>query len=193
MAADRLGEFLDAETLKSTRSPGLPIFSPDGRRFVLVENARDCAQVGDASTGEPAGPPMYRDGIIVAHEFSPDGKSVVTSGSGVVRAWDAATGEPVYSRLERSNFVTFGPDSRTTPRARGRRRVKASLSTLTQPWFHALNPGRRFTLTPLRFSPTIPPQSKTLPPIQQSSARGDRCIEPLWLPSLRARRRWRSG
>ena len=53
--------------------------------------------------------------------------------------------------------------------------------------------GTAIHLDPPPLLPYDPAPVEDPPLIEASSARGDRCVEPFWLPSSRAWRRWRSG
>ena len=70
------------------------MFRPDGRA-VLTGSRDGTAQVWDAATGRPIGPPLKHGDQIHSVAFSPDGRLILTGGSdGKVRLWDAATGQP---------------------------------------------------------------------------------------------------
>jgi WD40 repeat protein/DNA-binding SARP family transcriptional activator len=72
-------------------------WSPDGS--LLVATARPDAPgivvLRDASTGEVVRSWEADDRFVGEAEFIPDGSAVVTSGGGLVRLWDPATGSPI--------------------------------------------------------------------------------------------------
>ena len=71
--------------------PGVAI-APDGRTFATA-SLDDTAQLWDATTGSPIGPPLQHDGWVEAVTFSPDGTTLITAAAdGMVRLWDVATG-----------------------------------------------------------------------------------------------------
>ena len=84
-------------------------FSPDGTKILtgmgLYYSATPhAAQLWDAATGVPAGPPLPHGLAVMDVAFSPDGRALFTgSMDGRLRVWDAATGEP------RHDPWTFGP------------------------------------------------------------------------------------
>jgi WD40 repeat protein/tetratricopeptide (TPR) repeat protein len=104
-------------------------WSPDGRR-VLTASADGTAQVWDAATGRPVGPPLRHAAAIRSARFSPDGRQVVTaSADGTARVWDAKTSEPVSPPLKHGagvNHASFSPD--------GRRVVTASNDQTARVW-----------------------------------------------------------
>jgi WD40 repeat protein/tetratricopeptide (TPR) repeat protein len=83
------------------------LFSPDGRRLLAI-GARQ-ARVWDVATGEPVGPPLSLAGGNVSHEFSPDGRRLLTSQKGPekweTRVWDVASGRPVFPPLEHPGYL----------------------------------------------------------------------------------------
>jgi WD40 repeat protein len=69
-------------------------FSPDGKT-VLTGSADNTAQLLDAATGRPLGPPLTHQGVVRAVAFSPDGKTVITGSlDKTARLWDVATALP---------------------------------------------------------------------------------------------------
>jgi serine/threonine protein kinase/WD40 repeat protein len=94
-------------------------FSPDGRRL-LVAGAGRQARVLDSASGQ-AMPEFQRLGTPISAVFSPDGKRLVTAtntgATGVVRLWDAATGESGLTfKGDKDpgpfNSVAFSPDGK---------------------------------------------------------------------------------
>ncbi len=81
--------------------------SPDGRH-VLTRSPDGTAQVWDAASGKPAGPPLRCGPRVASAELSPDGKRVVTaSEDGFIRIWDVQSPEHAAKEI---NFVHF-PDA----------------------------------------------------------------------------------
>ena len=93
----------------------LAVFRPDGSRVVAATDPSEqdetvqSAQVYDAETGEPIGAPLRHDGLIRDLAYSPDGRRIVTSGSGSLRVWDAESGRG-QPPLRDQAFVAFRPD-----------------------------------------------------------------------------------
>ncbi|HEY0793870.1 MAG TPA: protein kinase [Chthoniobacterales bacterium] len=90
-------------------------FSPDGRWF-LTASEGGTAQVWDAATGRPLGPPLRHEAKVNTASFSPDGQRVLTaSADGTARIWEAATGKPTglaLRHLAGVNRASFSPDGR---------------------------------------------------------------------------------
>src|SRR5262249_8199340 len=100
---------------------------PEGKRLLTVSAEGD-AQLWDAGSGAAIGKPFRHTNTVIGRreplsmaDFSPDGRLGVTAtgadygGTGEVRVWDAATGQPVTPilRHERwARFATFSPDGR---------------------------------------------------------------------------------
>jgi WD40 repeat protein len=101
-------------------------FSPDSKSLLVVygmsvsDTARSfgprIAQVWNAQTGQPIGPPMKQNENISSANFSPNGKYVVTASEDkTAQVWDARTGRPVGHPMEHDHrivSVCFSPDSR---------------------------------------------------------------------------------
>jgi WD40 repeat protein len=91
-------------------------YSPDGQTFLTGSMDRS-AQLWDAATGQPLGPPLAHDGEVQAVAFSPDGKTVLTgSKDKMARRWDAATGKLIGRPLPHPDAVwrvAFGADGKT--------------------------------------------------------------------------------
>jgi serine/threonine protein kinase/WD40 repeat protein len=92
--------------------------SPDGKvALAFAVNAQE-ARLRDTASGEFLGSPLTHQGWINHHvgTFSPDGRTVVTSGSDkTVRLWDVATQKQlrVLHSPDGVAAVTFSPDGRT--------------------------------------------------------------------------------
>jgi WD40 repeat protein/tetratricopeptide (TPR) repeat protein len=87
-------------------------FSRDGR-LVLAASRDGLVRVWDATTGEPAAPPIrQRNGLNWA-AFRPDGRRLVTAGPAGARVWDVASGTPITPPLPHDaplTFATYSPD-----------------------------------------------------------------------------------
>ena len=88
--------------------------SPDGRYRVVVND--DVAQVFDASTAKPIGPPLKHASTIRYALFSPNNHLVVTtSEDNTARIWKVATGELLAAPLVHDGdvlFAVFSPDGK---------------------------------------------------------------------------------
>jgi WD40 repeat protein/tRNA A-37 threonylcarbamoyl transferase component Bud32 len=117
--------------------------SPDGR-FVATA-CGDAAQVWDAETGRPAGPPLRHAARVRAVALGPDGRLLLTGGEdNVARLWESATGRPVGGPLAhggRVEHVAFSPDGKValTGAKDGTARLwdTASGAALGQPLAHS--------------------------------------------------------
>jgi WD40 repeat protein/serine/threonine protein kinase/tetratricopeptide (TPR) repeat protein len=92
------------------------VFSPDGKMIVTGSDDRT-AQLWDAATARPAGPPLRHEGEVISVAFSPDGQAILTgSHDRTARLWDVATGRQIGSPLQHPNGLTsvaFSPDGKT--------------------------------------------------------------------------------
>ena len=74
------------------------------------------AQVWDARTFTPLGPPLTHPGEVLDVAYSPDGTMILTGSSdGMARLWDASTYQPVGRPLEHLGSVAavaFSPDGK---------------------------------------------------------------------------------
>lgn len=89
-------------------------FSPDSTRVVTAV-ADGLAQVWNAKTGVPLGPPLKHVGVVHSATFSPDGGRIATSESEAgIRLWDAESGELLreIEPTKRWGRVQFSPDGR---------------------------------------------------------------------------------
>jgi WD40 repeat protein len=108
-------------------------FSPDGKTVLMAAadptggKNWDAVRLWDAQTGKPHGPYVHHGALIVDMAFSPDGRTIMTAGSGTygtegIRFWDAATERPLgkvlwthWNQPVRAQGVSavFSPDGRT--------------------------------------------------------------------------------
>jgi WD40 repeat protein len=89
--------------------------SPDGRRVATVEGVwGETARLWDTASGQPIGPRLEHPATMLTISFTPDGKTLLTGGRGMVRLWDAVTGRPLGAPLpaEASCALVVSPDSR---------------------------------------------------------------------------------
>jgi len=99
-------------------------FSPDGSSIATV-SFDSTARIWDVKTWQPLFsplphvewlPPQQSKPPVFAVAFSPDGQRVVTGGlDGMLRLWNAATGQPISVRMEHHGQVrrvSFSPDGR---------------------------------------------------------------------------------
>lgn len=88
-------------------------FSSDGR-YVLTGSLDQTAQLWDAATGDPVGPPFeQQDASIWSVAFSPDGEFILTaSHNHLVHLWDRATRRAIRSFRHRAlvRGVAFHPE-----------------------------------------------------------------------------------
>ncbi|HZU39340.1 MAG TPA: tetratricopeptide repeat protein, partial [Gemmataceae bacterium] len=120
-------------------------FSPDGTR-VVTASEDGTAQVWDAATGQPVGPPFHHTDHVKNAHFNPAGDRVVTASSdGTARVWDAATGQPVSSPMRHADAVNdalFNPDGTmilTVGNDRVARLWDATTGQLLMPALHGPN------------------------------------------------------
>jgi WD40 repeat protein len=101
-------------------------YSPDGKT-VATASEDNRAQLWEAASGRPLGPPLLHGGPVAAVAFSPDGKMVLTgSHDRTARLWDAATGRPLGPPLAHAGEVlrvAFRPDGRVVATACGDKTV----------------------------------------------------------------------
>jgi WD40 repeat protein len=87
-------------------------FSADGRLLVTASDDKS-AQVWDAATGRPMGPPLAHTDLVVSAQFSPDGTRLATaSKDSQVSIWDVAGGTLLHGPLKQG---LFEPTVRFTP------------------------------------------------------------------------------
>jgi len=89
-------------------------FSPDGRRYLLLNDATSVA-VMDSETGLRTAPLLPHEILPIWFAFSPDGRMVLTCEDAAARIWDTESGEPVTPPLRATHAITRGdwsPDGR---------------------------------------------------------------------------------
>ncbi len=77
-------------------------FGPDGKIFATGGNGTT-ARLWDVATGKSVGKLLEHQAPVYALAFSPDGRTLLTAGGGVVRLWDVDTGESSGEPLEASS------------------------------------------------------------------------------------------
>ncbi len=91
--------------------------SPDGRRAVSGQGfGQPPAQLWDATTGQPIGPPLVDAGQVTAVAFSPSGELFATATGNMARLWYTATGKQLGGPIVHKGSiggVEFSPDSKT--------------------------------------------------------------------------------
>jgi hypothetical protein len=91
-----------------------PIFSPDGKRFVIF--AHSGMRLFETASGKSIDSPAMRRADFASARFSADGKLLATAGNGV-QVWNAASGAPLIDPVkapERMDYeyVEFSADGR---------------------------------------------------------------------------------
>lgn len=103
-------------TLKGHTAPiNGAAFSPDGKR-VVTASEDGTAKVWDTITGEELITFNGHRGRVTSAAFSPDGVRIISTGEGVMKIWDAATGRErtVIKAQEDYSFqyAAFSPDGK---------------------------------------------------------------------------------
>jgi WD40 repeat protein len=81
------------------------VFSPDGRRVVVCDDA-STVRVWDTTADGAHTPPLRHAGNVVCGAFSPDGRRLVTaSDDRTARVWDTTTGELLAPPLRHSRAI----------------------------------------------------------------------------------------
>jgi tetratricopeptide (TPR) repeat protein len=70
-------------------SPSAVAFSPDGKTFLTEDYDKKGAQLWDAATSQPIGPPMPNSGSVLALAFSRDGRFLLVNDGRTTRRWAA--------------------------------------------------------------------------------------------------------
>ncbi|MBI4626813.1 MAG: WD40 repeat domain-containing protein, partial [Verrucomicrobia bacterium] len=104
------------EPLRHASGARSPVFSPDGRLVATVSSG-GIAQLWDAHTTRPHGPPlMHRNTIMRGVRFTRDGQRVLTWNRMAVCVWDVATGrqlvDPIPAGLDLIDAVFSEDGSR---------------------------------------------------------------------------------
>jgi WD40 repeat protein/serine/threonine protein kinase/tetratricopeptide (TPR) repeat protein len=90
-------------------------FSPDGKT-IFTGSDDYTAQLWDAATAQPIGPPIRHEGVVLSVAFGPDGNTLLTGcADKTARLWDIATGRPIGLPLLHPhivNVVAFSPDGK---------------------------------------------------------------------------------
>jgi WD40 repeat protein len=122
---DETGGLWDAKTgtriatLKFGDGMNGAAFSPDGKRVAFSgfeKGGGGRARIWDAATGQPITPLLKHDSVVIAVQFSPDGRRLVsTCVDQTAPVWDALTGEPLTPYFWHDNRIVstrFSPDGR---------------------------------------------------------------------------------
>ncbi len=93
----------------------LPVFSPDGKRFVVLRDR--AALLWDTAANKQVGLPLVHRGRLLAATFHPDGKSLLTaSDDGLTSLWDLTIhriiSEPLHHDIP-VKALSFASDGRT--------------------------------------------------------------------------------
>ena len=95
--AERPLQLLKNEPEKNGCADGCIYFGTDGPRAVLTLE-QNVLRVHNLRTGEALSPPLKHDGFVFNHEFSPDGKRLLTCTiSKHVAVWDLQSGKKVLT------------------------------------------------------------------------------------------------
>jgi WD40 repeat protein len=90
------------------------VFSPDGRRYLMLNDVTTVA-ICDAKTGQRTAPLLEHKYLPTGFAFSPNGRLVLTHADQVARVWDAETGEPVSPPMPHNDYIIWAdwsPDGR---------------------------------------------------------------------------------
>jgi hypothetical protein len=134
-------------TLPNARSDLRGDFSSDGTRIVMPAYARRgeaTATVYDTATGEAVMDLTTDEVAITWAVYSPDGSRIMTLGrQGVVRIWDASSGEQLAELDDSSSRNAFSPDGSAvlSVGASGRVRVRDAVSGEPLGFDQAFPPG----------------------------------------------------
>ena len=111
----KLWDISNNTEIRTLEGNGNVAFSPDGS--ILASGPYDdCVKLWDVSSGKEI--QTIKGGIynIADFAFSPDGRTLVTSGGDILTIWDVESGKEIWSlnsHLDHGNFVGFSPDGST--------------------------------------------------------------------------------
>jgi WD40 repeat protein len=83
------------------------VFSPDGRKYLLLFDANSVAIMG-SETGQRTAPLLHHERLPVGFVFSLDGRMVLTCSDNEARLWDVESGEPLTPPLRHRAYLTGG-------------------------------------------------------------------------------------
>lgn len=94
---------------------GRAAFSPDGKRIAIASGPTEgnVVRVWDVQSGAALTEPIPLNGVVLTIAFSPDGKTLLTTGENAVAEHDAQTGAEVRPPIDHGNPVmcaVFTPD-----------------------------------------------------------------------------------
>jgi WD40 repeat protein len=105
-----------------------PIFSPDGKRFVVFSHSG--MRLFETASGKFIDSPAMRRADFVSARFSADGKLLATAGNGV-QVWNAATGAPLIDPVKPPEHMDY---QHVEFSADGRRLIAAGVGGPENTW-----------------------------------------------------------